>query len=83
MSFKLPLENVIFEILRKKNNLSEDELFEELHDYFKISKKNEEILSKKEVYKALMRLELMDKILVINQRDNKIIMLKDYGSRSS
>ena len=79
----LPLENVIFEILRKKNNLSEDELFEELHDYFKISKKNEEILSKKEVYKALMRLELMDKILVINQRDNKIIMLKDYGSRSS
>ncbi|MDT7892367.1 MAG: hypothetical protein RQ952_06515 [Thermoproteota archaeon] len=83
MSFKLPLENAIYEILRKKNNLSEDELIEELHNYFKISKKNEEAISKKEVYKALMRLELIDKILVINQRDNKIIMLKDYGSRSS
>ncbi|HLI46560.1 MAG TPA: hypothetical protein VKU94_05140 [Geobacterales bacterium] len=82
MNYRLPLENVIYDILKKKNNLSEDELMEELKDAFKIKKNLVELPSKKEVYKALMYLELMDKILVINQRDTKIIMLKDHGGRS-
>jgi len=83
MSYRLPLEYVIYEILKKKNNLSEDELIEEIKEVYKITKNLIELPSRKEIYKALMHLELSDKILVINQRDTKIIMLKDYGSRSS
>lgn len=75
----LPLEDIIYEIVSKRTSISESELIKELE---KIYKDEEEMPSKKEIYKALMKLELFDKISVLSQRDNKIIMMKGNGSRS-
>lgn len=73
----LPLENLILDLLKKKQSIEEEDLIEEISKSFKVE------ISKKELYKALMKLELFDKILVINQKDSKIIMMKEDGGRSS
>ncbi len=74
----LPLDYTIYEIVKKKINVSEDELMEMLNKIYKNSSP-----SKKEVYRALLKLEIFDKISVITQKDTKIIMVKESGSRFS
>jgi len=67
---KVLLENLILDILRKKQKVTENELKREL-------KKFNEDISTGDLYFALLRLELFEKILVIQQRNNKLIILKE------
>ncbi len=74
----LPLDYTVYEIVKKKTSISEDELMEELNRIYKSSPP-----SKGELYKALIKLEIFDKISVVNQKDTKIIMIKENGRRFS
>jgi hypothetical protein len=67
--YSLPLENIIFEIISRKQKLDEKELTEELN-------KMNIFASKSEIYNALMKLEFYEKITVFSQRDTKIIMIR-------
>lgn len=67
--YSLPLENIIFEIVSKKQKIDEKELTEELN-------KMNIFASKTEIYNALMKLEFYEKIIVHSQKDTKIIMIK-------
>lgn len=68
----LPLENVIFDIVKKRQKITEKELINEL-------KKSSQDYSIREIYRALMILELFGKIVVASQKDGKIIMIKEHG----
>jgi hypothetical protein len=67
--YSLPLENIIFEIISKKQKVDEKELIEELN-------KRKIIVSPSELYNALMKLEFYEKIIVYSQKDTKIIMIR-------
>jgi hypothetical protein len=65
----IPLENIIWDIIRKKQKLTEKELLSEL-------KKVDNDLSTRDIYRALMVLELFGKIIVLTQKEGKLIMLR-------
>ncbi|MFP3190460.1 MAG: hypothetical protein RXR31_03870 [Thermoproteota archaeon] len=67
---ELPLENIILDILKKKQKISEKELINEL-------KKLSQDYSIREIYRVLMVLELFEKVIVLSQKEGKIIMLRD------
>ncbi|MFZ8848769.1 MAG: hypothetical protein ACO2OV_00810 [Thermoproteota archaeon] len=67
--YSLPLENIIFEIISKKQKVDEKELIEELN-------KRKIIVSPFELYNALIKLEFYEKIIVYSQKDTKIIMIR-------
>ena len=67
--YSLPLENIIFEIISKKQKVDEKELIEELN-------KRKIIVSPFELYNALIKLEFYEKIIVYSKKDTKIIMIR-------
>ncbi|MDT7864788.1 MAG: hypothetical protein RQ922_02790 [Thermoproteota archaeon] len=67
--YSLPLENIIFEIVSKKQKIDERELIEELN-------KRKIMVSPSELNNALIKLEFYEKIIVYSQKDTKIIMIR-------